>query len=83
MELRWPPRCSLSMAEVRGIVATHFHFDHIGGIGRLLRSCPTETRVLFHRRVKEYLRRPRVIYPGHGEVIRDGENALLRVKTLK
>ena len=24
-----------------------------------------------------------VVYPGHGEVIRDGENALLRVRTLK
>jgi glyoxylase-like metal-dependent hydrolase (beta-lactamase superfamily II) len=48
--------CGRSMAGVKGIVATHFHFDHIGGIGRLLRSCPTETRVLFHRRVKEYLR---------------------------
>ena len=48
--------CGRSMADVKGIVATHFHFDHIGGIGRLLRSCPAETRVLFHRRVKEYLR---------------------------
>jgi hypothetical protein len=25
--------------------------------------------------------RPRVIYPGHGEIIRDVENALLSVKT--
>ena len=25
--------CGRSMAEVRGIVATHFHFDHIGGMG--------------------------------------------------
>ena len=44
-----------SMAEVRGIVATHFHFDHIGGIGRLLRECPTGTPVLFHHRVRDYL----------------------------
>jgi len=27
--------------------------------------------------------RPRVIYPGHGEVIRGGENTLLGVRTLK
>jgi len=33
--------CGRSMAGVRGIVATHFHFDHIGGIGRVLRECPT------------------------------------------
>jgi glyoxylase-like metal-dependent hydrolase (beta-lactamase superfamily II) len=44
-----------SMAEVRGIVATHFHFDHIGGIGRLLRECPTGTPVLCHHRVRDYL----------------------------
>jgi glyoxylase-like metal-dependent hydrolase (beta-lactamase superfamily II) len=44
-----------SMADVKGIVATHFHIDHIGGIGRLLRECPTGTPVLFHRRVRDYL----------------------------
>lgn len=25
--------CGRSLAEVRGIVATHFHFDHTGGMG--------------------------------------------------
>lgn len=45
-----------SMTDVKGIVATHFHVDHIGGIGRLLRSCPAETRVLFHRKIEQYLR---------------------------
>ena len=35
--------CGRSMAGVRGIVATHFHFDHIGGIGRVLRDCPAGT----------------------------------------
>ncbi|MBW6486352.1 MAG: MBL fold metallo-hydrolase [Syntrophobacterales bacterium] len=43
------------MGDVRGIVATHFHIDHIGGIGRLLRACPEETVVFFHRRIQDYL----------------------------
>ena len=43
------------MEDVRGIFITHFHVDHIGGIGRLLRACPDETVVFFHRLVKEYL----------------------------
>jgi glyoxylase-like metal-dependent hydrolase (beta-lactamase superfamily II) len=47
------------MQDVRAIVATHFHIDHIGGIERLLRSCPEETFVFFHRRVKDYLARRR------------------------
>lgn len=43
------------MADVRWIVATHFHIDHIGGIGRLLRSCPEDAKVLLHRKVRDYL----------------------------
>jgi hydroxyacylglutathione hydrolase len=37
------------------ITATHFHIDHIGGIGRLLEMCPPRTRVLFHVMVNDYL----------------------------
>jgi len=44
-----------SLHDIRFIVATHFHIDHIGGIGTLLRKCSSETRVLFHPFVKEYL----------------------------
>ncbi|MBN2396881.1 MAG: MBL fold metallo-hydrolase [Deltaproteobacteria bacterium] len=44
-----------SMADLRYITATHFHIDHIGGIGRLLEVCPPRTRVLFHSVVEEYL----------------------------
>ncbi len=37
------------------ITATHFHIDHIGGIGHLLAICPPRTRVLFHALVNDYL----------------------------
>lgn len=45
------------MSQVRAIAVTHFHVDHIGGIGRLLRACPDETLVCFHARVRDYLTR--------------------------
>jgi glyoxylase-like metal-dependent hydrolase (beta-lactamase superfamily II) len=44
-----------SPAEIRYIIATHFHIDHIGGIGHLLKKSGEKTRVFFHRRVKDYL----------------------------
>ncbi len=44
-----------SLGDVRYITATHFHVDHIGGIGRLLRQCGADTKVLFHRFVEGYL----------------------------
>jgi len=44
-----------SLQDIRFIASTHFHIDHIGGIGTLLRKCSPETRVLFHPFVKEYL----------------------------
>ncbi len=48
------------MGHLKVIAATHFHIDHIGGIGRLLSLAGPETRVLFHERVRDYLegRRP-------------------------
>lgn len=46
---------SMRFCDVRYIAATHFHIDHIGGIGHFLRKCPPETRVLFHRFVEGYL----------------------------
>lgn len=44
-----------SLQDIRFITATHFHIDHVGGIGTLLRKCSPETKVLFHPFVKEYL----------------------------
>jgi len=43
------------MHDVRAIVATHFHIDHIGGVKRLLGFCPEATLVFLHRRVEDYL----------------------------
>ena len=40
---------------IRSIAATHFHIDHIGGIGALLKKCSLETKVMFHPLVQEYL----------------------------
>ena len=45
----------VSTKAIRFIVATHFHTDHIGGIAALLRICPSDTRVMFHPIVREYL----------------------------
>ena len=44
-----------SLQDIRFIAATHFHIDHIGGIGTLLQKCSPETLVLFHPFVREYL----------------------------
>lgn len=43
------------MVELSHIAATHFHIDHIVGIGHLLDMCGSATRVLFNYRVKDYL----------------------------
>ncbi|MBN2255486.1 MAG: MBL fold metallo-hydrolase [Deltaproteobacteria bacterium] len=43
------------MGELSRIAATHFHIDHIGGIGSLLTMCGPATKVLFNYRVKDYL----------------------------
>ena len=50
-----------SLQDVKCIVATHFHIDHIGGIGRLLKKCLPDTVVLFHFLVDHYLKRQRTI----------------------
>lgn len=43
------------VSDLRYIAATHFHIDHIGGIGHLLRMCGDETKVLFNYQVKDYI----------------------------
>jgi glyoxylase-like metal-dependent hydrolase (beta-lactamase superfamily II) len=48
------PGMSLDM--VRYIAATHFHIDHIGGIGHFLARCPPTTKILFHYMVRDYLK---------------------------
>ena len=44
-----------TLDDLKYITATHFHIDHIGGIGHLLDICPPRTRVLFHYMVKDYI----------------------------
>jgi glyoxylase-like metal-dependent hydrolase (beta-lactamase superfamily II) len=53
----------LSFSDVRYIAATHFHIDHIGGIGRFLKRCPGQTKVLFHHYVRDYLDGTRKLSP--------------------
>lgn len=42
------------LRDIRFIAATHFHIDHIGRIGTLLKKCSPETKVLFHPLVQDY-----------------------------
>jgi glyoxylase-like metal-dependent hydrolase (beta-lactamase superfamily II) len=51
----------MSMEMVRYITATHFHIDHIGGIGHFLAKCPPTTKVLFNHLVRDYLKGKRKI----------------------
>jgi glyoxylase-like metal-dependent hydrolase (beta-lactamase superfamily II) len=44
-----------SLLDIRFIFATHFHIDHIGGIGTLLKGCSPKTRVLFDLYAKGYI----------------------------
>jgi glyoxylase-like metal-dependent hydrolase (beta-lactamase superfamily II) len=44
-----------SLEDFRFIFATHFHIDHIGGIGTLLKECSPKTRVLFDIHTKGYI----------------------------
>jgi len=52
-----------SLRDIRIIAATHFHIDHISGIGTLLKKCSSETKVLFHPLVQEYLDGTRELSP--------------------
>lgn len=52
-----------SLMAIRIIAATHFHIDHIGGIGALLEKCSPKTTVLFHPLVKAYLKAGRPLSP--------------------
>jgi len=51
------------LRDIRFIVATHFHIDHIGGIGTLLKKCSPETKVLFHPLAQENLDGTRELSP--------------------
>ncbi len=44
-----------TLYDLKYITATHFHIDHIGGIGHLLDMCSPQTRVLFHYMVSDYI----------------------------
>ncbi len=52
-----------SLQAIRVITATHFHIDHIGGIGALLDKCSPKTTVLFHPLVNAYLKAGRPLSP--------------------
>ncbi len=43
------------LEDFRFIFTTHFHIDHIGGIGTLLKGCSPETKVLFDLHAKGYI----------------------------
>jgi len=47
------------MKDVTAVMATHFHIDHIGGIGTLLSFTGPETQVFFHSRVRDCLENKR------------------------
>jgi len=48
-------RLGMSPSAIRYVAATHFHIDHIGGMGPLLAACGPETQVLFADPVRDYL----------------------------
>jgi len=54
---------TLFFSDVKYIAATHFHIDHIGGIGRFLEKNPASTKVLFHHYVRDYLNKTRKLSP--------------------
>ena len=46
----------VSLAQVRMVLATHFHVDHIGGVARFLEFCPPGTKVCLHPLAVQYLK---------------------------
>jgi len=49
------------MKDLTAVMATHYHIDHIGGIGSLLSFTGPEARVFFHQRIRDYLEKKRPI----------------------
>ncbi|MBE9547341.1 MAG: MBL fold metallo-hydrolase [Proteobacteria bacterium] len=45
----------MELGDILYVVSTHFHIDHIGGIGHLLDKCPPTTKALFNYMVEDYL----------------------------
>jgi len=41
--------------DLQYITATHFHIDHIGGIGHLVGRCSSTTKIFFNYKVADYL----------------------------
>jgi glyoxylase-like metal-dependent hydrolase (beta-lactamase superfamily II) len=79
-------RTDWKMSHVRAIAVTHFHVDHIGGIGRLLRACPDDTVVCFHRRVRDYLTGKRDIprlNNGRGQFLSIAVKCLSQVRSFR
>jgi glyoxylase-like metal-dependent hydrolase (beta-lactamase superfamily II) len=50
-----------SLSDLQYITATHFHIDHIGGIGHLVGKCSSTTKILFNYKVADYLSRKKKI----------------------
>ncbi len=65
-------KLGMDLGSLRYITATHFHIDHIGGIGRLLSRCPLTTSVLFNHRIRNYLEKSE-----HLSLMKNWRNALL------
>lgn len=54
-------KCSISPGEIRLIVVTHVHFDHVGSLGALKNICNCPVAV--HEKESKLLREGRFIFP--------------------